>query len=253
MSSFAQFKQKLANRENILGTGIMHSTYSGILELYKDTDLDFVLFDCEHGALNDINIEPMLRVCRLLDLPSIVRVPGKHQAFYARPLDMGADGIMVPRVDTLEELDEAVKHFRFAPRGYKGFGGLAQIKKGESLEEVNDNRILSIQIESRQGAQNLDAMLTKHGNEIGFVLIGPFDLSVDVGTPGRIMTPEELTVVDSVAETCAKHNKSLGMFCGHRDLMEFWKGHGVNLFWVTAELYLLMEEINRVCEAFKAL
>ncbi|NLT57441.1 MAG: hypothetical protein GXX99_00575, partial [Clostridiales bacterium] len=176
-----------------------------------------------------------------------------HQTYVARPMDLGADGIMVPRVDTVEQLAEAVKYFRFAPRGTKGFGGFAQIRAGEQLAEINDNRILSIQIESRQGANQLDEMLTRFGEEIGFVLIGPFDLSVDVGTPGNPTSEAELKVVDQVAETCARHNKSMGMFCGNKDLMQFWKGHGVNLFWVTAELYLLMEEVARVCAAFREL
>ena len=250
MSSLSTLQEKLRKRELILGTGIQNCTFSGILEQYKSTDIDFVLFDCEHGTLNDVNIEAMLRVCRLLDLPSIVRIPGHHQVFVARPLDMGADGIMVPRVDTIEQLDEAVKYYRFAPRGVKGSGGFAQLRKGEKTIDVNDNRILSIQIESRQGAANLDGMLSKYKDELGFVLIGPFDLALDVGTPGNVQSDEELKVVDNIAETCARHGMSLGIFCSNKDLMKFWKDHGINLFWVASEIGLLMQEVRRVCEAF---
>lgn len=253
MSALASLQEKLKKRELILGTGISNITFSGVLQQYRTTDLDFVLFDCEHGTLNDIAIEEMLRTCRLIDLPSIVRIPGHHPVFVSRPLDMGADGIMAPRVDTLEQLDEVVRQFRFPPRGVKGSGGFSQVRKGEKITEVNDNRILCVQIESQQAAGNLDAMLRKHIEEIGFILIGPFDLALDVGTPGNVQSDEELKVIDFIAETCAKHNVSLGIFCSNKELMEFWKARGINLFWVTSEISLLMTELRRVVDTFKAL
>ncbi len=253
MNAQQRFIKKLKNREDVVGCGLMNVNYSGIMNVYKACGMDYVLIDCEHGTLSDVSIEEILRTCRLLDLPTVVRVPGIHQSFIAKPMDMGADGIMVPRVDTVEQLDDIIKYYRFAPRGKKGIGGFAQIRAGEKLEEVNDNRVLCIQIESQEAANNLDAMLTKYPGEIQFVLVGPGDLSIDLGIPMDTTNEKELAVVKQISDTCVKHGVSLGMFCSGPEIMQFWKDHGVNVMWVTAELFLLQNEVNRVKAMFDEL
>ena len=253
MNAQKDFIKKLNERQPVVGCGLMNVTYSGVMQIYKSCGMDFVLIDCEHGTLSDVSVEEILRTCRLLGLPTVVRVPGIHQSFIAKPMDMGADGIMVPRVDTMEQLDDIVKYWRFAPRGKKGFGGFAQMLPGETIGTINDNRVLSIQIESREGADNLDAMLTKYPGELQFVLIGPTDLSVDLGTPGNMYSDVELEVIDGIAKTCEKHGVSLGMFCTGADVMQFWSDRGINVMWVSAELFLLANEVGRVKKTFDEL
>lgn len=253
MNAQKEFMEKLAARKPVVGCGLMNVTYSGVMQVYKSCGMDFVLIDCEHGTLSDVSIEEILRTCRLLDLPTVVRVPGIHQSLIAKPMDMGADGIMVPRVDTVEQLDDIVKYWRFAPRGKKGFGGFAQLRPGETIPDVNDNRVLSIQIESREGAANLEKMLTKYPGELQFVLVGPTDLSVDVGTPGDMYSEVELEVIADIAKTCERHGVSLGMFCTGPDVMQFWADRGINVMWVTAELFLLANEVGRVKTMFDEL
>ncbi len=253
MQAQKDFIRKLKDGDMLVGCGLMNINHSMIMNVYKNAGHDFVIIDCEHGTLSDVSVEELLRTCRLLGLPTVLRVPGIHQSLVAKPLDLGADGIMVPRVDTVEQLDEIVKAWRFPPRGKKGFGGFAQFYPGEKFEEVNDNRVLCIQIESREGADNLDAMLTKHKGEIQFVLIGPTDLSIDVGTPLNIKSEAELKVIDRVVATCKSHGVSIGTFCLDPNDMQYWTDRGINVLWISGELYLLQNEAQRVKKIFDAL
>lgn len=248
--------QKFGNRENTLGCGILNATFSGIADIYKTSGMDYVLVDCEHGTLNDVCIEELLRACRRIDLPAIVRVAGIHQTLVARPMDMGADGIMVPRVETLAQLDEVVRYWRFPPRGKKGFGGYAQLRPDESiadLEYVNSRRILSIQIESREGAKNLNAMLDKYSGEVQLILIGPADLSIDVGTPGDLRSEAQLETLGRIANVCKSYGKSLGIYCSNAAEMQFYRDCGINVMWVASELTLLACEVSRTKGVFDGL
>ena len=93
----------------------------------------------------------------MMGLPSIVRIQDAFYHLAAKPLDMGADGIMVPRTETVEQLKAVIDGLCFHPVGRKGNGGNLQFYPGESIEHFNSTRILMPQIESPRGIANLPA------------------------------------------------------------------------------------------------
>ena len=253
MSRLQALKEKLANREPILSTTIGNVAWTGIAQKMAGFPLDFVVLDEEHGTLSPELGEALLRVCRLCDLPTIVRIPDAVPNLISKTLDMGADGIMVPRVERLEQVETAIRCARYYPRGRKGCGGFSNLCADDqgSLDRYNDNRLIFVQIESREGQAVLPEILEKYRSEIAGVLIGPYDSSIMLGTPLDIGSDVMLAYMRDVFDTCRAAGVSCGSFVDDRTLIPRYRDLGANVYWAGTEVSLLCEAVGELCEAFR--
>jgi 2-keto-3-deoxy-L-rhamnonate aldolase RhmA len=123
MDKYQRLAQKLQNRDKVLGFTIQLLNNPLFIPSINREDLDFVLFDAEHGIFDAQNAAGVFQVCRLLGLPALYRVQDSYYHLIAKAIDIGADGVMIPRTETLEQLRTAVDALLFYPDGRKGFGG----------------------------------------------------------------------------------------------------------------------------------
>nr|MBQ4318160.1 hypothetical protein [Clostridia bacterium] len=192
---------------------------------------DFMFVDFEHGNLNQELARPILKDCREADIPIIARVQDCLYHLIAKSVDMGADGVMIPRTETIEQVETAVKSMRFFPRGKKGVGGAGLFRKGEKFEEINDHRYLILQIESPKGVATLDAMLTLYGDEVAGIVIGPCDMANTSGLGIDTHHPKVVEQVHKVIEICNKHNKPSGIFCENLADVTYYYNAGMRILW----------------------
>lgn len=252
MNRLSQFKKKLAAQENALGTTISNIAWSGLVQKIAAFPFDFLIFDVEHGTLSLESIEEALRVCRLVDLPSVVRVPDCIPNLISKALDMGADGILLPRVESLAQVEAAIRAARYYPRGRKGCGGFSNLRGDDhgSVAEYNDNRLLFIQMESSEGLACLPEILDAYSDEINGVIIGPYDTSIMLDTPLDILSEPMTAFIRDVFDCCRARGMSCGSFVDDASMLERYRALGGNVFWTGNEISLLCEALNGVCEAF---
>lgn len=252
MSRFNDLKAKLKSRQNILGTTIVNIGWSGLPQKIAAFPFDFVVFDLEHGTLTAESIEDSLRICRLVDLPSIVRVPDSIANLVSKTLDMGADGVMLPRVERMEQVETAIRAARYYPRGRKGCGGFSNFRAEDagSVETYNDNRMIFIQIESQEGLDILPEILDKHGSDIAGVLLGPYDTSIMLDTPLDIRSDAMTDFIRKMFAVCAERGISCGSFVDDSTMLDRYRSLGGNVFWTGTELSLLSEALGSLCTAF---
>ena len=235
MNKHERLIKKLQNKEQILGTNIMLTASGPMLELINEDYLDYVLFDMEHGVFNNENLIPLLQTCRLCDLPSFVRVPDHTNFHIARCLDLGADGIMLPRTESVEQVKAAVEAMRFPPIGHKGRGGYCQVRAGEPLEDFNKTRHLLVQIESPVGIAALPEMLEQYGDEIASIIVGPYDLSFTMGIPAQFDAPEFQAAVKQIFDICIAKGVCVGIFCDTTAQAEKYRAMGANFLWMCTD------------------
>lgn len=240
MDKYTRLKEKFANKGQIIGTNITLINSSPLIELINEDYLDFILFDMEHGIFNNENLIGVLQTCRLIGLPSFVRVPETTYHHISRCIDLGADGVMIPRVETLDQLKKVVESLRFPPVGCKGRGGYRQLRVGETTKDLQTNRHLLIQIESVLGAFNLEEMLSKYGKEVASVVVGPYDLSISMGLEMQFTNPIFVSEIERVFAICKKHNVSVGIFCDTPESATYWKQKGANFFWMCTDDELII-------------
>lgn len=224
-----------------------------IEKIAKREDVDFLLFDAEHGVFDAQNVIPSLQVARLLGLPTIVRAQDSEYYLVAKLIDMGADGIMIPRTERLEQLKTAVDGLLFTPDGRKGMGGHGQMRAGEKFADFKKTRFLLPQIESPEGIKNLPEMLEKYGEYISAVIVGPYDMSVMVGTPCDIAREQMTNAIQEVFDICKKYNKSCGIFCDDEVLAAKYRKMGANVLWMATDRDYFMRGINAYLDGVKNL
>lgn len=253
MSRLIDLKMKLKQRTPVLGTTIGNVAWSGLAQKTAAFPFDFLVLDEEHGTLSAESSEEILRVCRLCDLPTIVRIPDAVPHIISKTLDMGADGLMIPRFEHMEQLETAICAARYYPRGRKGCGGFSNLRAedGGSVETYNDNRLLVIQIESYEGLTILPQALEKYRDEIACVLIGPYDSSIMIGTPLDITSDPMTDYIRRVFDICCEVGVSCGSFVDDAGMIGRYRELGANVYWTGTEISLLCEAYGNLCRAFK--
>lgn len=244
MDGLSALKEKLANRQHVYGSTLLQINYTGLPAIYKRGGADFLLLDMEHGVFFPENVGDICSAARAEDLPMIARVQDCEYHCISKAIDMGCDGVLIPRTETMEQVETAIRSLRMPPIGKKGVGGRNLLRPGETVSDFNNNRLLFIQIESVQGVDLLDEMLTKYRGQIAGILVGPSDFGVSMGI-GLTMNEEMKAHLQRLIAICDKHQMSCGIFMGGDRDIEMWHSAGMNLFWVGAELGMLGCEISR--------
>jgi len=212
-------KQKILSGQKVHGSMIRLQRNPAISFFAKNAGLDFLLYDCEHGAYTFENLHDLFVTGNAMGFDSFVRVAELSKDWISRALDSGATGIMVPMTETPEQAKEIVKWSKFTPIGDRGYGsGLAHSnylgggKHTDVMKAQNDRVVTIAQIETALGVANADAIAGTEGIDV--LLIGPNDLSISLGIPGDLMNPIELEAIAKVAAACKKHGKAFGLHAG---------------------------------------
>jgi 2-dehydro-3-deoxyglucarate aldolase len=198
--------------------GVLDNTYSPTLvEFYGDLGVDFVWLDFEHGGPDPwdaATVENLLRAADGTGTELLVRLPDTSPTLVRKALDLGVKNVFPPRVKSAAEVREAVKSGRFRYDGEAGDRGLAAPRArrwglGENYVEASDEEtLIGTTIETKEAVENIDAILDVP--ELGFVFIGPFDLSVSLGYPGEIDHPEVEEAVETVRSAAVEADVTVG-------------------------------------------
>ena len=236
MDRYESLMLKFKKQEIVRGTTMVMLNHPLLVEKMVHPSMDFLLFDAEHGCFDTQNAIPLLHTCRMLRIPSLMRVQDSQYHLIAKAIDMGADGVMIPRVESLEQMKTAIDAVCFAPVGRKGAGGYAQYRAGEDFTHFQSGRYILIQIESQTGIDNLPAILENYGDHISAVIIGPNDLSVMLGTPHDWKTPVVQAAIQRVFDISRAHGISCGIFCSDAPEARHYREMGANVLWTACDL-----------------
>lgn len=183
-------------------------------ELLGRSGLDWVVVDLEHGAATEAELLAHLTAIETTGTSALVRPQSGERLRIGRALDLGAEGIVVPRLDTIEQVVEAVTFLRYPPAGQRG---VALLTRGARLGTVNhagvaalnDDIVGIIQIESPSALEASDAFAATDGVDVLFV--GPADLSHSLGIPGQFANPIYQDALRRVVAACRAHGKAPGI------------------------------------------
>lgn len=210
-------KQIWQSGKTVIGTYIMYSRDVTTMELAAAAGLDFVVFDLEHRPHSIETVHDLCQVARLAGLSVLVGPSDIASAEISHLLDIGASGIIIPHVKTIEEVELSIKAVRYPPQGERGRCGLAghNLYKSdrstpEELVHYNDGVVLFLKVESEFAIQTLEDLVDPQG--VDGVMVGPMDLSFDMGIPGKINHKRLLNLVDQVSKICHKRKIHYGAF-----------------------------------------
>src|SRR4051794_36701770 len=192
------FRSRLTSGETLLGTMVTLPA-PATAEILADIGFDWLFIDGEHGPLETRELLAILQAVGHR-VACIVRVPAADEVPIKKVLDLGAAGIIVPQVNTVEQAANVVRYARDSPSGSRGVG-LARahgygLRFQEYVETANERVAVIVQAEHAQAVANIESIVKVEG--IDAVLLGPYDLSASLGKMGRIDDPAVIAAIDHV-------------------------------------------------------
>lgn len=183
-----------------------------IAEIMADVGFDWLCVDMEHSVIDYFEAQQLIAIIQSKGLKAFVRVGENNTRIIKRVLDAGADGIIVPMVNTVEEANKAVEAVKYPPKGKRGVGLARAQKYGFGFEDYKKGKaneiILIAQIEHIDAVNNLENILEIEG--IDGTFIGPYDLSGSMGKPGQYNDDDVKEVLKQYETTVRKYNKLVG-------------------------------------------
>ena len=185
---------------------------ASVAEILSDAGFDWLCIDMEHSVTDYAEAQQLILTIQSKGLKAFVRVGENNTSIIKRVLDAGADGIIVPSVNSLEEAEKAVQAVKYPPEGKRGVGLARAQSYGFGFEEYKDigtkNIKLILQIEHINAIDELDEIIALSGVDGTF--IGPYDLSGSMGKPGQWDEPEVRLIIQKYELTAKKYNKLIG-------------------------------------------
>ena len=204
----SRFDKKLAAGEGVVGT-FSHLGGPAVAECLSLSGLDYVIIDTEHGPFLDESTGEMIRAIELHSAETFVRVRDSSRAAVLHALDLGARGIIVPDVQSVEEARRLVEYAKYYPLGARGFafsrsaeyGFLPELKQiGDYFTATNQRTILMPQCETAGALEHIEEIAALDG--IDGIFVGPYDLSVALGAPAQFATPRFAEALSRVIAAC---------------------------------------------------
>jgi 2-keto-3-deoxy-L-rhamnonate aldolase RhmA len=237
-------KDRLRNGEVCAGTFLLFVAGGDVAQFLAGLGFDFFFLDTEHSAFDLPRVRETILAARASGLAPIVRVADMHYDLVARVLDAGAEGILLPRVETREQVEKLVKTARYRPEGERGISTFAGHNDFTRIPDVpaflaerNRRILLFAQIETVRGAENREAILSTPGLDGCF--IGTGDLAMGMGYAGQPDHPEVLAEAEKVLATARAHDLLTTIPIRTPDRVRYWRDRGLTMLTLSTDGGLL--------------
>jgi 4-hydroxy-2-oxoheptanedioate aldolase len=249
-----QFKSALRQKQQQIGLWLgMADPYSA--ELCAGAGFDWLLLDGEH-APNDVR-SMLAQLQAIAPYPShpIVRPPIGNTVIIKQMLDIGAQTLLVPMVETAEQASALVAATRYPPEGIRGVGAaLARASRWnrmpDYLHEADAEICLLLQVETKKGLDNLHAIASVEG--VDGVFIGPADLSAALGHRGNPGHAEVQLAIEQAIRQILACGKAAGILSGDEKLARKYLDMGCTFVAVGSDTTLLARSTQSLAERFKS-
>ncbi len=198
LQSIQNIRNNLENGGFSIGSW-MQLASSSVAEIMGQAGYDWVAVDLEHGAISVQKLPDLFRALELGDTLPIARLAQGHQKDCKQVLDAGAGGVIIPMVETAEQLEILIDTCRWPPKGNRGVGFSRANLFGKNFDDYIDEAqqpFIIAMIETMSAVKNLDNILRVDG--LDAILIGPYDLSASMGLTAKFDNPKFIETMDKI-------------------------------------------------------
>ena len=247
------FKARLQEKGCQLG---VWNTIGGntVPEALGSIGYDWICVDCEHGAIETIDVLPALQaIASAGDTPAMVRSAANDPVLIKRILDMGAQTILVPYIETAEEAQQAVAAMHYGPKGIRGMAGMTRATRYGHVENyfetASEELCLIAQVESLKGIENLEAIAKTDG--VDAVFFGPADLSATMGLPGQMNHPQVLEALEDSITRLQELDVPIGIMALDHTIAENYMELGVDFVAISVDAVTMVQKLSKDLECLR--
>ncbi|MDQ3256317.1 MAG: aldolase/citrate lyase family protein [Acidobacteriota bacterium] len=237
-------KSRLTNNEVVFGIALQQYRSTEIPRLLAAVGFDYLFIDSEHGGFSLETVQDLVVASNQSGITPFVRVGEMLYSHVTRVLDVGAQGIIFPRVECAVRLREAISWMKYPPHGTRGFGFMApqldykQYSMPEIMEQLNAQTMVIVQFETALSIERCDELLSVPGIDVA--MVGPTDLSISLGVPGEFDHPKILEAIDVFVAACERHGVVPGIHCRDSNMAMPWLQRGMRFLGCGSEHGMLL-------------
>src|SRR5690606_7182942 len=241
-------KEILADRPQI---GLWSSLCSPIVaDIVSTVGFDWVLIDMEHSPNEMMTVLSQLQVYRASKTKAIVRPPWNDPVMTKRLLDLGADTLLFPMIQSAQEAEMAVRSCRYPPNGIRGVSLVQRANRfgavTDYIARAEEEICVLVQIETKAALDRVDEIVAVNG--IDGVFFGPADLSADFGHLGSPGHPSVVEAIAGGVERVRAAGKPAGILVGEAAQAREWLDRGVRFVACSSDLNLLVRGARNLIE-----
>jgi 2-dehydro-3-deoxyglucarate aldolase/4-hydroxy-2-oxoheptanedioate aldolase len=208
----SNFRAGLKKGDVMIGT-LITMPVPEVAEIMIEVGFDWLFVDTEHAPFNAKDALKILQTAGDR-CPCVVRIPANHEVWIKKALDIGADGIIAPQVNSAEEAERIVRLCKYPPQGTRSVGIGRAHKYGLGFKEyvarANDEVAVILQAENTNALKNISEIVRVPG--IDAIFIGPYDLSASMGKMGNLTDADVQKAIATIAKCCKNAGVRLGIF-----------------------------------------
>lgn len=248
-------KRALKEGKVQFGTNFGQFRSQDVLRIFAQAGFHWAFVDCEHGGFDLETVQDLCRIAPAYNFSPILRVADLQYSLVARSLDVGAQGIIFPRVESPELLERAVSWCKFPPVGIRGFGLNAfhfnhePLSMPEMIDHLNEETLVVLQIETKKALDAREELLSVPG--IDAVMIGPADLSISLGCPGEFQSPLVVDAMEAIRESCNRRGIAPGTQTRTLKMARFWKERGMRFLGCSSDTGMLYDRARELITALE--
>jgi 4-hydroxy-2-oxoheptanedioate aldolase len=248
-----EFKRGLAAGRTLFG---LWTSLSGsyAIEAIAGAGLDWLMFDTEHSPNDLESILSNLQVLAAYPTQAVVRLPWNDMVTVKRYLDIGAQTLLFPQVNTADEARAAVSYTRYPPQGVRGVGGTTRATRFGRVkgyaQHAHEQICVIVQVESQLALDNIEAIAAVDG--VDGIFVGPADLHASLGRVGETRHPDVVPLIDAAIARIRRAGKAPGtILTGDPDDVARWINLGAQFIAVGSDLGLLARGADALAARYK--
>jgi 4-hydroxy-2-oxoheptanedioate aldolase len=247
------FKSALLSGQRLVG--LWHSIgHPTVTEILADSTLDWVLVDTEHAPNEVAHVADTLRALTRGHVAPVVRPAWNDAVLFKRLLDVGAQTLLVPYVQSAEEAARAVAAVRYPPRGVRGVASTHRANRYGRVQDyfarADAEMCVLVQLETGASVDALEAIAAVDG--VDGVFIGPSDLSASLGFLGEPRHPQVRRVIEDACRRARAIGKPIGILAPVEDDAAAWFAMGFAFVAVGGDILCLRKAVDALAERFRA-
>lgn len=252
--------EKYKNGIPVIGT-ITHLKSPTAVECIGVAGLDYVMIDMEHCPIDISEVHNCIIAADVNNILPLVRINDRSRASVLRVLDAGAKGVVIPCIETVEQVKEIIKYGKFQPLGERGY---CMTRDGDwgygqnytdglkgYMEFSNHDTLLIPQCETLGCLEHIDEITALDG--VDGIMIGPYDLSIGMGIDGQFDHPEFQAAIKKILESCKKNGKMSIIFVGNENDMKQRLSEGFDNILIGLDVLNLINSYKTIADRFHSM
>lgn len=254
MPEIGKLKQRLKAGDVVVGPFVIIPSMP-LVETLGYAGMDFCIIDTEHGPITHETATDLVIAAQGSGVAPIIRVGDNEERLILRTLDIGAEGVQVPQINSIDDARKVIHAAKYAPDGARGMSIFTRAGnyyategKGHVAAQNADTTVI-VHIEGKRGLDNLEEIMTVDGIDVLF--LGPYDISQSLGVPGDVRNPIVEAALKEATAKARAQGRAVGSYAKDIEMGKWLIDLGVQYLSINVDATIYMQACTAISRALK--